>query len=283
MTVTNWNTTIIDGKQFLVVDVAKFRIPLDWDPDSNMFFAVCAPDGGLGSFPALVKGDNGDTPDIDTAIDFVALEPGDATPDYAAFTETSANVYKMALGLHKGLKGDDGDTIIDVDDYGTPVSKYMLRIKSDLSGFEIAAQRVGDSFWPATIANTPSGNSAYTLCSVAIPAQPFDWRPHIEGQCIITGTGTDVAVDLIARLNVEASGNIVARAFNSPELSAVSHIHPTQVLSSGPPAGSADAYNKVLAGNAATIYFRAERQSGGETFTTSNATTRFGVEVRPIL
>lgn len=283
MPVTNWNITTIDGKQFLVVDVAKFRIPLDWDPDSNMFFAVCSPDGGLGNIPALVRGDDGATPVIDTAIDFTALAATDATADYASFTQTSPNVYKLALGVHKGAKGDTGAIILTPSDYGTPISKYILRIKSDLTGFELVAQRVGDSYWPATIANTPSGNSAYTLCSVPVPAQPFDWRPHVEGQCIITGTNTDVSVDLIARLNVEASGNIVGRAFNSPELSATSHVHPTQVLSSGPPAGSADTYNKVLAGNAATIYFRAERQTGGETFTTSNATTRFGVEVRPIL
>jgi hypothetical protein len=45
MPVTNWNTTTIDGKQYLVIDMAKLRVPLDWDPSSNVFLAVAAPDG----------------------------------------------------------------------------------------------------------------------------------------------------------------------------------------------------------------------------------------------
>ena len=114
---TTWNQTYIDGKPYLVIDVAKFRIPLDWDPSSNMFMAVAAPDGGLGNFPALVRGDDGATPDIDTVINFSALAWNDPTPDYASWTEVSANLYRLNLGLHTGEPGDSGEyNLIDADD-----------------------------------------------------------------------------------------------------------------------------------------------------------------------
>ena len=34
MPVTNWTTTTIDGKEYLVIDTAKFSIQLDWDTNS---------------------------------------------------------------------------------------------------------------------------------------------------------------------------------------------------------------------------------------------------------
>lgn len=53
MATTNWNVTTIDGQEYLVMDSAEFRIPLDFDPSSNMFVAVAASPGGLGNFPTL--------------------------------------------------------------------------------------------------------------------------------------------------------------------------------------------------------------------------------------
>lgn len=275
MPVLNWNQTIIDGKNYLVIDVAKFRIPLDFDPSSNMFIAVAAPDGGLGNFPALVKGDQGDSIDLDTSVNFAALAWDDATPDYASLTETSPGIFRLNLGLHKGAPGDDNVVVLDPADYGTPVAKRLLEVKTDLSGFQYVAPKVGDRFFPASIAAVPSGNAAYTVASVSVPAQLFDWRPHVEGQLIVAGTGTDVRTDLIARLDNASSGNIVGRCFAAASSERLT-------LSSGPPAGSADTYDKVLQGDTAVIYFRTERQSGGDTYTTSATTSRFCVEVRPI-
>jgi hypothetical protein len=79
VTVTNWNVTTIDGQQFLVIDVAKIRVPLDWDPSSNVFIAVAAPTGGVLNYPVLAKGDPGVTPDIDTVINYTALSWDDPT------------------------------------------------------------------------------------------------------------------------------------------------------------------------------------------------------------
>lgn len=277
---TTWNTTTIDGKEYLVIDTAQFRVPLDWDASSQMFIAVAAPTGGLGSFPALVKGDQGDTPTL-SAVNFTVLEADDPTADSASWTETSPGVYTLDLALHKGPQGIPGDTLVTPSDFGTPVAGRIAVVNDDLTTFSLQAQKVGDRYVPASIANTPSGNPNYTLCSVAIPAQPFDWRPEVSGQSVIHTTWADVRIDLIARLNNETSGNIVGRGFGALQ-SVYMSFYQTTVLSPGPPGGASSTYDKVLAGYAATVYLRAERQAGSGTFTTSGDTTHFGVRVQPI-
>lgn len=278
MPTTNWNTTVIDGVEYLVIDSAKFRVPLDWDPNSNMFLAVAAPTGGLGSFPALVKGDTGDTPVLDN-VNFTALEADDPTADSASFTETSPGTYDLDLVLHKGPQGAAGDTTVTPSDFGTPVVKYIPAVNDALDSFDLIAQKVGDRFIPGSIANAPSGNPTYTIASVAIPAQPFDWRPEVSGQCVISTTSYDIDVDLIARLDDATSGNIVGRGYSLQPYGAYSRV---VALSSGPPAGASADYDKVLSGYAATVYLRVERQSGTSTFTTTASKTHFCVRVRPI-
>ena len=281
MPITNWSTTVIDGVEYLVIDVAKFRIPLDWDPNSNMFIAVAAPDGALGGLPALVAGADGSTPDIDTTINLTELDFDDPTPASASFAEISDNLYRLTLALHQGPQGDAAAfDLEDADNLtGTMLAGRMIVVNSTADGFTYAPQPVGDMFWPASIASAPSGNSAFTLCDVSIPAQPFDWRPEPMGWCVITGTGFNVQPDLIARLNNETAGNIVGRGRGrtglNPEAEAT-------VLTAGPPAGSANTYNKVNAGDPATVYLRVERQSGSNTFTTTDAATYFAVKVNPI-
>jgi hypothetical protein len=279
--VTNWNTTQINGVDYLVIDAASFRIPLDWDPSSNMFIAVAAPNGAVGNFPALVQGDPGVTPTIDTVIDFTALEYNDPTADSASWIQESTNTYQLVLNLHKGAPGAAGGTTLmsasDLVATGA-VAGQMMIVNPSVNGFVLHNQLVGDRFVPATILSASSGNPAFTLATVTIAAQLFDWRPHVEGYCIFTGTGSDLQVDLVARLGVETSGSDVGRGTQPAGQYPAAH-----VLTAGPPPGVADSYDRVAAGvGPTTIYLRGERQSGGSTFTTSAATTRFSVEVRPV-
>lgn len=274
---TTWNTTTIDGKDYLVIDTTQFRVPLDWDASSQMFIAVAAPTGGLGSFPALVKGDKGDTPTLDS-IDFTALEADDPTPDSASWTETSPGVFKLTLVLHKGPQGVAGDTTVTPSDFGTPIARRIPVVADDLSTFSLQPQLVGDRYVPGGFNSTPSGNPNYTLATVSIPAQPFDWRPAVEGQCFIKKNYNGTVVDLIARLNNETSGAILGRSC----MSSYGYWEQTVVLSGAPPAGASDSYDKVSAGYAATVYLRAERQSGSGTFTTDATSTNFCVRVCPI-
>lgn len=306
MPTETWNITTIDGKQYLVVDVAKFRIPLDWDPSSNMFFAVSYPDGGVGNFTALAKGDPGDVPTLNLPINLTELAPEDTTPASASFTETSPDTYTLNLTLHRGAKGENGDTVLQPDDYGTGLAGDYLVVNSATDAFTFTPQRVGDRYIPATIVAAPSGNAAYTLCTVAIPPQRFPYRPQVEGFCEITGTSADVKVDLVARLNSATAGNIIGRATQpayvpstvttvqsgasgasgstttTTTTTAGAYTFPTHVLSSTPPAGSAAGYDVVAAGESAVIYLRAERVSGSGTFTTSTTTTGFCVNVLPV-
>lgn len=228
-------------------------------------------------YPALVQGDPGDTPNIDNVIAFTALAPDDATPESAEWEETSPNIYKLHLALRNGQDGAPGDTVLDPTDFDTPLPGKILALNSDATAFELQTPKIGDEYWPASIANTPSGNSAYTLCSVGVPALDFDWRPEVSGWCIVTGTGADVAVNLHCRLDDEDGGNIVGMAYGGAGINP-----PVHTIVSGPEQGSADGYNKVLAHNAATIYLRAERRTGIDTFTTSGTTTRFRVKVQPV-
>lgn len=279
---TTWNITTIAGVEYLVVDVAQFRIPLDWDPSSNMFIAVAAPVGGLGAFPALVQGDAGPAPTFDPIV-FTALEFDDVTPDSATWVETSPDVWQLNLVLHKGPQGIPGDSTLTPSDFGTPFVGKIPVVNAALDAFELKTQKVGDRFVPATINATPSGNATYTLCAVSVPAQDFDWRPEVSGGCNVTGTSVDVRVDLVARLNDAVSGNIVGRAFGIPGGGGFfSIIADELVLSSGPPAAASATYDKVSQGVAAVIYLRAERVAGTGTFTTTADTTRFCVWVRPI-
>lgn len=281
--VTNWTTAVIDGKNFLVIDVASFRIPLDWDPSSNMFIAVAAPDGGLGNFPALVKGENGDTPDIDLAVNLTALAWDDATPESADFTKTDDTTYQLNLTMRNGAPGADGTTTLDPTDYGTPLAGRLLRVKSDLSGFEYTPMLVGDRIpAPSTIAHVPSGNAGYTVVALGFDAQPFDWRPEIEGQTVITYTGANCTTDFLARLstvgtiNGETAGPMVAFGYGLPGPNPC-----IPVLSNAIPAGSSSTYDKVLAGNTATVYVRTERRGGTDSYITSADTTIVGGRVMP--
>lgn len=280
MATTAWNTTTINGKDYLVVDSALFRIPLDWDPNSNMFIAVAAPTGGLGNMPALVQGDPGVTPTIDTTINLTALEYDDATADSAEWTEISPDTYQLSLSLHKGAPGDLGYFgLQDADDITTgTLAAGQIIVGTSASTFGYQSPKVGDRYVPASVANCPSGQTAYTLATVGVPAQPWAWRPIIEGTCIITGTGADVRADLIARLD-GTSGNEIGRGFGSIGVNAASI---ATTMAAGPPPASADGYDKVAASTAATIYFRIERQTGGDTFTTSSTTSRFAVRVQPV-
>lgn len=265
-----------DGKYYLFEGVVYIPI----DPTTGVAQLLLRPKGGMGiGIPPIENGDDGATPTIMDEILLTALDWDDENPDEASWTEVSSNVYQLSLSLHKGAPGDSvAAPILSATDLtGSPTAKYVLRINSSANGVEIVPNLVGDRYFPGTINSIASGNANATLCSISIGPLPFDWRPVASGYTLITGTGADVQVDVIARLGNASTGNIVGRGTQR-----AGQYPPTHILMPGVPAGSAADYDKVAAGATTTIYFRSERQSGADTYTTSNTTTLFRVEVQPI-
>lgn len=277
--ITTWNVTTINGRQYLVVDVAAFRIPLDWDPSSNMFIAVGVPSGGYGNIPALLQGEPGPAITLDETINLTVLDFDDPSPDEATFTALTETNYQANITIHQGPEGDPGTSELDPDAYGTPVAGNLIVVNPTIDGFVYQPQLVGDRYIPAAIEAAPAGNPAYTVAAVSVPAQPFAWRPEVSGQCVITGTGSNVQANFIARLNNATTGNIIGMGFGP---SGTNTTHVATVISPGPPAGSTTDFDTVDAGATAVIYFRVERQSGTASFTTSASTTRCRVRVNAI-
>jgi hypothetical protein len=278
MPVTNWQSTTIDGKEWLVID-AKVRVPLDWDPSSNVFIAIAAPTGGVLNYPVLVQGDPGDTPSLDTTINFTALEWDDATPEFASWTETSPDVYRLNLGLRNGEPGATGAVaLLDSTDLsGTPTADKLIAVNDSATGVEFVTMKVGNRYYPTAYNNTPSGNPAYTLTQVGIEAVDYDRTVEPHAACIVAGTSSDVRVDLYARLNGETGGNIVGRAMGGTGVAPATHTMIPRL-----PAGASADYDLIPAGETATVHLRAERQTGTGTFTTSGTDTDFYVKVNPV-
>lgn len=282
MPVTNWNTTTIDGDPYLVIDMAKLRVPLNWDASSRVFLAVAAPDGvdgdALFSYPALVSGDPGPAATLDGAVVVSAvLEYDDPTPDSASWTELSPGVYQYTTTQRKGPPGSAPVVnIIGADDLtGTPTPNRILVVNATSDGMVYASQKVGDWYYPATINAQPSGQVSYVLTTIPVGAQDFDWRPDVDAQTSVTASGgTDVITDLVARL-VDDGGNELARCFGMTDTERL-------ILAGGPPPGSPDGWDRVAAGVPVNVVVMTERRSGTNTVTTSTSTTRARVRVCPI-
>ena len=275
--------TDTDGTQWYVWDLrAKFAYP--FDPDAPVFL-LAAPPGGVGvvNAPFLVKGDPGVGALIDTTVDLTVLEHDDATPDSAEMvelqpaSETTAQLSQLKLTIHKGAPGNDGGTTLDPTDYGTPVAGRILVVNSALDGFEFSSQKLGGQLWPASVTEAGSGTTAgQTLATISVAANtiPYDWQPRVSGVTVVTGSGADVRVDLIARLN-STTGTVVGRC------PGIGGITDRLILPTGPDSGTSAAAITVAANAAATIYFRTEKQAGADTYATGASPSRFCLEFRP--
>jgi hypothetical protein len=275
----SWPTTA-DGEWYI------FDGQLLWavNPETGAPMLMMRPQGGMAvGVPAIEKGDPGKFTVFQAAVDFTALEWDDPTPNSAEVIEvtpgsdTVSQVVKLQLAVHKGEPGTDGTTSLNPDSIaGSKVTGKMIKLNGTLDGFDYAYEAVAERYLPTTISNTAAGNTNSTVATVAIPARNRDCRLFVVGEQRVTQSGgTDVVVDLVARLNNQTGGNIIARCQG---------IGGTERLSFAPipAAGSADSFDKVAANTAATVYIRTEQQSGANTYTTSNSYGRFGVWSIPV-
>lgn len=266
-----------DGRQMYRLH-ADLLWAYPFDPNSPLMM-LWAPPGGIGqaNLPFMLKGDNGFSPTIVSA-ERTLLEYADSTPDSYTLVELSpatsehGQILKLVTVEHKGAPGVDGTMVLDPDDYGSKVAGRLLRLKSDLSGFEYTPPTIVGTHWPATTPTAaPAGTTAgYDLTSIAIPGStyPFPTRVEVSACTAVTASGTgDVKVDLVARLN-STSGEVVGRCVG------IGGVTDRLILVDGPDPGADPADVTIAANTAATIYIRTEKQSGTENYQTSAASTR---------
>lgn len=257
-----------------------FLIPVD--PSTGAAVIMLRENGGVGDgFSAIEKGEPGVPAELANQIAFTELAHDDLTPASASFVTlvppntTTPGKYQLVLSLHRGKPGEDGDTILDPADFGGGLPGQTLVLNDAADGFILVTPKIPEACFPATVNNTPSGNVNFTIAAVEIPARPYARRVIAQGGTVVTGEGTDVRVDLVARLNGETGGNIIGRC---PGITQTERL----TLWGGKGAGMADAYDQIPAGQGGTVHFRLERQAGTVTYTSSATTTRVWAEVLPL-
>lgn len=271
----SWPTTA-DGLWYLFE--GQVLIPVD--PSTGMAQLLLRPQGGIGiGIPPIADGDPGAAAAlVEGPIPFTELAPGDPTDGGLTVTEVSPGLYQLSGQLHRGNDGDETVTGLDMDSIGgTATAGNLIKVNSGATGFDYAFERVAERYLPASIISTSAGNTNSTLTTIAIPAKNVDYRVVVFGYQIVRQSGgSAVVVDLVARLNTEASGNIVARCQG---LGGTERL----TLASACPPASVDAFDKVtVAMGAANIYIRTEQQSGANTYTTSNSECLFEAWAIPI-
>lgn len=281
----------IDGNDILFD--GQVRVTNGQNVDTGVAYLILTPSGGVGTLPFFATGDPGLPPVFDS-ITVEEVDPGDPLPSpnpvvtlVSPGGSGSASHYTLKFYIHKGAEGEAGTfTFAGADDLaaspslGAGTDGYILVYDHDETEWVPTAQKVGDLYVPGSITSKASNNtSTHAICSISVPAQPFDWRPVCFGQSIITGS-SDTRVDLVARLDNATTGDVVGYSYG-----VVGATPPPNILIPASPAGSSvpGSYGKVDAGNAGIIYFRAEQKAASSNnWSLSNSNTSFAVQVQPL-
>lgn len=276
----SWPKTIYNGKEY-----SRAEGIILMDPETGAAIIMVRPEGGFGAgITAIETGPPGRHAEISEAINFTPLAPTDPSPGSASFTQLSpatdeaAAVYKLNLALRTGQKGDTGDAApLDPADYAeTPVAKQMLVVNSEETGFELIHQRFLGRHYPVSISNAAAGDTNKTVAIISIPANtyPVDFRVELEAQTIITATGPDCRVDLVAHLG-STSGNDIGRCFG------IGGAKDRLLIAGGAAYDDVvvDAWDKQDHTAVCNIYVVTEKQGGADNYTTSIDTTRVKAKV----
>jgi hypothetical protein len=246
------------------------------------------PDIGVTNLPALAQGDSGLPPTLRN-ITTHQVASG-TTPPASTWTLVSAggagvaSVYDIDIYVNSGAAGTSGSfTIASATDItGTPTNKYTLVYNTSDSKYHISPMLAGDilAITPVTGFTSYSGNASQaTLGSITVPAQPFDWRPSVEGFGTATSTA-NTKIELAAMLNNATTGDQVGYA---PGVQSATPPPLTLSRAFGAAIGGGS-YGRVSAGSAATIYFVAKQVAVGTTdaWGVTAASCAFSVLVNPV-
>lgn len=250
---------------------------------------VLTPAGGVGQLPFMAQGNPGLPPALTLGAVTTLTVGSSAT---ATLSQTSAggpgvaSAYSLALGIPVGATGTSGTfEMADATDlestFGSGQDQFIIKWQNADSAFKAAAQAVGDTY-QATSFTAASGNSSfYTLATVTVAAQPFNWRPCVRGQAIPSGTA-NTHVDLRCLMNNATSGDQVGWGQG---LTGAGTTWPALPLTLGQAFGGAisGGYGVVSAGSAATFYFQAAQSaSTTDAYAVPTSGCYFTVKVDPI-
>lgn len=287
-----WREYTWDGVEGYLWD-SKLFISKDYNPETGVAMAFFAPPGGRAAVPAMVQGDPGIpfTPGesiLDGELEWD--DPAEPTSSWVLKTPGTnlvAAVYDYHYTQRKGAPGNPSELdFLDATDLvGTPAAGYYPAWVAD-TGTALGSPASGQAgaIWTPPplgarrVAVSPpstdnSNGVVRTLTYVTMPVSPVKTRLTCQGQSVITGTGANVRVDLMARVNNgtnEGNGDVIARTFGQIG-AAPQTLRLLDTADFTIPAGAGPT----------TVYLRAERQAGADSFTTQGATTTFVVDQTP--
>lgn len=289
----------ISGNSITITN-ATIELVNGFNAESGVAYIIITPDGGIGALPFMATGAPGQ-PTLFPSISVVEVAAGDPLPVVnPASTLLDAGgpglpaKYALTFYQHKGATGLTGSPSIALSSdlatapvLGAGTEKFVLAYRASDLKWVPTAQKVGDAYVASTIAATAYNNaSPRLLTSIAVAAQPFDWRPRVFASTVITGSdgAQPTRVDLVARLNDAASGAQLGFGRGLVGANAVgvqTILLPTYLHGQSVPG----AYAKVAAGVAATIHLRAEQvaTSSSSWSTPISPDTTFSLEVVPVL
>jgi len=267
-------TKTIDGEDYWVIECL---VPKESDPERGAYIFFAKPLGGVSGIAGLIKGDPGDPAKfIEGPVDFTELAHEDPTTAEWEIVEVSPGQYTLRGSLHAGPPGKDGDTVLNPTDYSqTPSAGQILAVNSTGDAFELVEPRAGALHWPASVTEATAGTtSSHQLAVITVSAGTYRtaWRPQPLAAVTVTGSSSDIAVDIVARLGA-TNGPVIGRGKSIPGVQTQRVIlHPAPDAGTNP----ADTSYYVAAGAAATIYLMAEKVDGSATYGTAN--TQFAIK-----
>lgn len=284
----------------IIISNANIEIINGASEEFGVAYIIITPEGGVGAIPFMATGAPGQPTlfPVITMTEIPAAEPlPTPNPNYVLLDPGGAGVpaqYSMQFFVHKGNTGLTGSpSISGASDLATaPVlnvnaEKFFLAFRFSDGKWVPTAQKVGDAYVASSIAATTYNvTSPRLLASMSVPPQPFDWRPRVFASTIVTGTGgaEPTRVNLVARLNDEASGaqlGFKKGLIGANDAGISTDIQPTYLNNQAVPGP----YARVAANAAATVHLRAEQvaPSSGSWSTPASPDTTFSVEVQPLL
>ena len=274
----------------------QIKVVNGYNPDTGVAYLILTPDGGVGSLPFLAQGLPGQPPIFDE-ITVGEVAPGEPLPVpnpvvtvVSPGSSGTASHLKLKFYIHSGATGSTGANtfstatdLADSPELGSDTNGYVLAYRHSDSKWVPTPSSAGGKTYvsPAIEATANTNDSPRVVSEISIPAQPFDWRPRVFAQTRVDGS-LFTRVDLVARLDDPGTGDQVGfskgvgGAYPPPNI--LIPAYPTDAAVPG-------SYGRVSAGEAATVYLRAEQKAAtsGNWSTPASPDTTFCVEVQPVL